>query len=272
MTFLAWPLGLLFGGGAPLTTILAAYWMFARTVERSAASFGLSRSSVAGAASTIVAAAAVSGRSAAVIPHWRVMVAHPLDLLRITDAFSMSFGLIGGFGALILVARRERLPLGTLLDVFVLALPLGLAVHALGCLLRNDCYGRAAAPPLGIRFPGLQVPRYPVELYAAVAGLLLFAVLRHINPRRRRTGLLAAAGLAAMATTGLALDSLRLSTGDHVTRNVNLVLFALAGGIALIFGQRAIRLKEPAAIVSGPPYSVDQVFTRSANAFKRIGD
>lgn len=50
MAVLSWPLTLLVGGGAPLTTILLAYWLFARTLERSAADFGLSRSSVAGAA------------------------------------------------------------------------------------------------------------------------------------------------------------------------------------------------------------------------------
>ncbi len=199
------------------------------------------------------------------------MVVHPLDFLRITDAFSAPFGLIGGGGALVFVAWRERLPLGALLDVFVFALPLGLAIHALGCLLRNDCYGRAAKPPLGIRFPGLHVPRYPVELYAAVAGLLLFALLRRINVHQPRTGFLAAAGLAGMAATGLALDPLRLSTGAHVTRNVNLELIVLAGGIAFIFGRRSTGVNDPEP--STPHSSVnDQAGARLANVFNRIGD
>lgn len=272
MALLSWPFALLFGGGAPLTTALLAYWVFARTVERSASLFGLPRPPVVGATSTAVLAAVALGRTAAVAPHWRVIVAHPLDLFRVTDAFSVSFGLIGGIGALVFTAWRARLPLGSVMDLFVLVLPLGLATHALGCLLRNDCYGRVAESPVGIRFPGLRVPRYPVELYAAVAGLLLFGALRRISVRYRRDGFVAAAGLAAMGAIGLALAPLRLSTGDQVARNVNLLLLTLAGGIGLIFSRRAVRRKEPASMAFAPPAPPDHAFARSASMFKRIGD
>ncbi len=196
--------------GAPFLTLLAAAWAVSRAAERVAPGFGLSRAAVAGLSPTLVVAAIGGGRLAVLLPHWRMSLAFPLDLLRVTDRLSLLGGIAGGVLGLVIFGRRARLPLPRLADAYGTALPLGVAVYGLGCLVRDNCYGRVAPAPFGIIFPGMHVPRYPVELYAAAAALLAFAVVLWARSWRPAAGTVAFLSLALLAGSQAALDLLKL--------------------------------------------------------------
>lgn len=195
---------------APLLTFVAAAWVIGRVAQRDAPRFGLPRPAVAVMTSSLAITALVAARIAYVAPHWSMIVAHPLDLLRVTDGLSLPGGLLGAVGAVAFFGRRAHLPIARVADLYGTALPLGVAIYGLGCLLRDDCFGRAAPPPFGIVFPGLQMARYPVELYAAAIALLIWAGLQTARAWIRVPGTLALLAIASLAVARLVLDELRL--------------------------------------------------------------
>lgn len=97
--------------------------------------------------------------------------------------------LLGGVGVGILYCRHHRIPLPRALDLAAPALALGQAVGRLGCLAAGCCYGRPADAWLGLVLPdadGLWVSRYPTQLMAAAADLLILATLLILERRGKR--------------------------------------------------------------------------------------
>ncbi len=207
----------------PLLTIVAAVCVIGQFAQREAPRVGMPRPVVANLTPSLAIAALNGARLTYVAPHGRVFASHPLDLVRLTDGLSMPGGLIGATVGMAMLARRARLPFANLADLYGLTLPLGVATYNLGCLVRNDCVGRAAPPPFGIVFAGLYTSRYPVELYAAGVSLLIYAALHSERLRVRVPGSWALFAVAALAVTRLLLDELRLDvdgamiSADHLS-------------------------------------------------------
>lgn len=94
----------------------------------------------------------------------------------------------------LILARRHRLPLPTLLDVFAPALALGQAFGRLGCFFSGDSYGRPWDGPWAVVFSDPHslapqgVPLHPTQLYIAGSLFLIFALLWWLWPRRRFGG------------------------------------------------------------------------------------
>lgn len=100
----------------------------------------------------------------------------------------MSFhgGLIGVTVAGYLFARRYRLPLLSITDLFSCAAPIGLFFGRLANFINAELYGRATDVPWAMRFPtvnrfgepALTEPRHPSQLYeAGLEGIVLFCVV-----------------------------------------------------------------------------------------------
>ena len=114
---------------------------------------------------------------------------NPGWLLRVWEG-GMAFhgGLLGVVLATWFLARRERLPLGRVLDFVAPLAPLGLALGRLGNFIGQELWGRPADVPWAMVFPQdpLQLPRHPSQLYQfALEGMLLFVVLLWFTRRPR---------------------------------------------------------------------------------------
>ena len=90
---------------------------------------------------------------------------------------------------------RHGLPLRRALDLCIVPVPLGQAIGRLGCLAAGCCYGRPTDSWLGVCLPdssGVWTARYPTQLIAGAADLLIFVVLvgyeRHQRARCRDAG------------------------------------------------------------------------------------
>lgn len=228
---------------SPLLTLLAAAWVMERSAERSAPRFGVSRVVTAGLTPAVILTALVAGRLVTVIPHWRVVLAHPLDLLRINGQVSV-FGIsLGAVGALSVLTWHKQLSFPRIADLYGAAVPLAFATYETGCLVRNDCFGREAPAPLGILFPGLAVPRYPVELYAAAAALLTYWVLCIIaRSADLYPGQVALSALAILGASHALLDPLRLHAEQSAPAlNQMLLLGVPALAVLGLIGLRAHR-------------------------------
>jgi len=79
------------------------------------------------------------------------------DLLSIFAIWQGGLELLGGvFLAVVVILiylRRHKLPIRRCLDIFVIALMLGLTFGRIGCFLNGCCFGKPANLPWAVRFP-----------------------------------------------------------------------------------------------------------------------
>jgi phosphatidylglycerol---prolipoprotein diacylglyceryl transferase len=108
--------------------------------------------------------------------------AHPWPMIFSRYGFAWFGGLIGGFIALILMARREKIPTLEFLDACSPAACVGYAIGRIGCLLSGDGdYGIPTSLPWGMTFPNGVVPTtdrvHPTPIYEFLAWMLIAFVL-----------------------------------------------------------------------------------------------
>ncbi len=140
---------------------------------------------------------------------------HPLQILFVWEG-GMSFhgGLLGVALAMILCARRWRIPLFQLTDVIAAAAPIGLFLGRIANFINGELYGRPTDFWLAMVFPTdpLGLPRHPSQLYeAALEGLLLFCLLFALALARGlyRPGLISGLFLAGYALSRMAVELVR---------------------------------------------------------------
>jgi len=84
---------------------------------------------------------------------------YPLSLLLSRYGFAWFGGFLGGFGALLVMRWRAKLPVWEFLDACSPAASLGYAIGRIGCFLSGDGdYGRPTSLPWGMSFPNGVVP------------------------------------------------------------------------------------------------------------------
>jgi phosphatidylglycerol:prolipoprotein diacylglycerol transferase len=170
---------------------------------------GLSTRHLVGASLTAVVAGLLGARVFFLLQHLPRTVAHPGALVDLTGGTTSwggyLFGMLGFFGYLI----RVRVAPMAYADVMAASLGLGPVVSRWGCLLSGCCWGRVADLPWAIRFPGgsfahaaqqraglldpdalRSLPVHPVQIYASLAGLVVFGAASLFWRRfRHRPGL-----------------------------------------------------------------------------------
>ncbi len=110
-----------------------------------------------------------------------VYLANPIEIFKVWEG-GMSFhgGLAGVILAMIVFARRHRIPLLGLTDIIAAGAPIGLFLGRLANFINGELWGRPTDVPWAMIFPnaGDNLPRHPSQLYeATLEGLVLFAVL-----------------------------------------------------------------------------------------------
>jgi len=140
-------------------------------------------------------------------------------------------------------------------DVAAPAVAIGAAVGRIGCFLNGCCGGALCNLPWAVRFPagshawarqinaGLIAPRapaslpvHPTQLYAAIAGFLVLALLVAYYHRQRRQGEIMALLMILYPLTRWPIEAFRgdepaLLAGMTLSQNISLGL--LVGGIAV---------------------------------------
>lgn len=104
---------------------------------------------------------------------------NPIDALKIWQG-GMAFhgGLIGVITAMILFARKHKIPFFALSDRVAVVTPIGLFFGRIANFINGELYGRPTDLPWGMVFVENDVARHPSQLYqAATEGIILFLIL-----------------------------------------------------------------------------------------------
>lgn len=120
--------------------------------------------------------------------------ANPIPLLLSRYGFAWFGGFLGGFGAMLLLGWRAKLPVWEFLDACSPAASFGYAIGRIGCFLSGDGdYGKPTSLPWGMSFPNGVVPTtervHPAPLYelliwSAIGWLLWRFGARFLKSRR----------------------------------------------------------------------------------------
>jgi len=111
--------------------------------------------------------------------------ANPVPLLLSRYGFAWFGGFLGGFGAMLVMGWRAKLPVRDFLDACSPAASFGYAIGRIGCFLSGDGdYGKPTSLPWGMSFPNGVVPTlqrvHPAPLYElliwSAIGWLLWRV------------------------------------------------------------------------------------------------
>jgi len=107
-------------------------------------------------------------------------LAHPLDILKIWQGGLASHGAaIGIVAALLLFARKTRLPFFWVIDRIVIVVALSGFFIRTGNLFNSEIFGNITTLPWGFIFErvGETLPRHPTQLYEGLTYLSLFFFL-----------------------------------------------------------------------------------------------
>jgi phosphatidylglycerol---prolipoprotein diacylglyceryl transferase len=157
--------------------------------------------------------------------------ANPLPLLLSRYGFAWFGGFLGGFGALLVMRWRAKLPLWQFLDACSPAASFGYAIGRIGCFLSGDGdYGRPTSLPWGMAFPNGVVPTtetcvqwgspancrvHPAPLYElliwSAIGWLLWRLAARILKDPRRSGQIFCYYLILTGVTRFLVEIIRIN-------------------------------------------------------------
>lgn len=199
--------------------LVVAAGVAVRFAQREGHRRGMSPQLVSDAVIWAGAAAIVGGRVLYVVQNEIGFLAdHPAHLLMVwMGGLSFYGGLLAGLVALVVFARRRRLPVLAVLDVAAPAAAIGQAIGHLGCLIGGDSYGIPADVPWAVVYtnPAAMAPQgiplHPAQAYEAILLGLLFVGLWLGRERlgRRGEGTVAAVYLLGLAAIRFGLFYLR---------------------------------------------------------------
>ncbi len=150
----------------------------------------------------------------------REFFADPWPQLFSTMGFAFFGAVIGGFIALVLLARRFHIPILLMLDVASPAAALGYGIGRIGCLISGDGdYGIPTSLPWGMSFPNGIVPTtervHPTPIYEFLVALIIFWILWRLGARGLKTyvpnGIIFAAYLVLTGVARFLVEMIRIN-------------------------------------------------------------
>jgi len=117
-----------------------------------------------------------------------VFFADPWPLLFSRYGFAWFGGFLGGFGTMLFLGWRAKLPLLTFLDACSPAAAFGYGIGRIGCFLSGDGdYGKPTSLPWGMSFPNGVVPTtqrvHPAPLYELIIWCAIGVFLWHMGSK-----------------------------------------------------------------------------------------
>jgi len=182
--------------------------------------------------------------------------ANPWPQLFSTMGFAFFGAVIGGFLALVYLARRFKIPVLLMLDVASPAAAIGYGIGRIGCLISGDGdYGVPTTLPWGMRFPNGIVPTtgnngtcvqygwpencavHPTPIYEFLIAIVIFWILWRLGERAIRTkapnGIVFAAYLVLTGIARYLIEIIRINPKSfHGLTNAQAAsIFSIVAGV-----------------------------------------
>jgi len=200
--------------------------------------------------------------------------ADPLPQLFSTMGFAFVGAIIGGFIALVLLAKRFRIPPLLMLDVASPAAAIGYGIGRIGCLISGDGdYGQPTNLPWGMAFPNGIVPTtescvewgapancrvHPTPIYEFLVAIIIFYILWRLGERvikkHAPNGIIFAAYLVLTGIARFLVEIIRINprTFFGMTNAQAASAVSVLAGIVLFF-IAARRPRQRSALHGGVP-------------------
>ena len=128
----------------------------------------------------VILSGILGGRIVHILVYLPYYLRHPVKILLFRQGGlaiqgALIFGLAGA--VIYLFRKRETLPPLKTLDIISLYMPVGHAIGRIGCFLNGCCYGNASSLPWAVKFPLLQGPVHPTQIYYLLSNLIIFLIL-----------------------------------------------------------------------------------------------
>jgi phosphatidylglycerol:prolipoprotein diacylglycerol transferase len=178
-----------------LAAIVTGVTLTAREAQRR----GFRAEDIYDAAVWVVLAGLLGARLFHVLDHWgHEFAANPVRALYVWEGGLAIWGAVaGGLITLVLLARKNRWNLPSLLDLFAPALVLGQAIGRLACVITGDAVGRPTNGPFGLAYTNphamvkeLGVYYTPTPIYEFMMNMVIFAILWRLRKNRLPDGAL----------------------------------------------------------------------------------
>ena len=227
----------------------------------------------------VVVGGILGARGLYVWQYWGTGITSIWSVFKIWEGGIVFYGcILGGAAAIFAYWAYHRFPFLPTIDVVAPSLALGIALGRLGCFMNGCCYGdRCDDLPLGVTFPahsspwndqvrrGLipqtaerSLPIHPTQLYSALDGLVLLALVSAYYPLRRRDGEVLALLAVTYPITRFLIERLRNDEGAFfagmtISQNISVLIFA-AGVLfwAWLSTRPAIRYADTAPEIAAP--------------------
>ena len=177
--------------------------------------------------------------------------ANPWSELFSQFGFAWFGGLLAGVGAFVWLARREKIPLLTMMDAGSPAAALGYGIGRIGCFLSGDGdYGVPTSLPWGMSFPNGLVPTtervHPTPIYELIVACVITWILWRIGAKQIAAARKVFAGsvfASYLMLTGIArflVEFIRINPRSFLgmTNAQAASLASIAAGSLLWFGVR----------------------------------
>jgi phosphatidylglycerol:prolipoprotein diacylglycerol transferase len=175
--------------------------------------------------------------------------ADPWPQLFSTMGFAFVGAIIGGFLALVLLAKRFRMPVLLMLDVASPAAAMGYGIGRIGCLISGDGdYGIPTSLPWGMSFPNGIVPTtervHPTPIYEFLVAILIFWILWRLGARGLKThapnGIIFAAYLVLTGIARFLVEIIRINPRSFygLTNAQAASVVSILAGVALFVYRR----------------------------------
>ncbi|MBM2574839.1 prolipoprotein diacylglyceryl transferase [Jannaschia sp. Os4] len=180
---------------------------------------------------------------------------NPLEIPAVWQG-GMSFhgGMLGVALAVVVWARRARVPLLSVADTAAVATPIGIGLGRLANFVNAELWGRPTDAPWGMIFPGAAAQdcpggplvegglcaRHPSQLYeAGLEGVLLLAILLLLVTRGglKRPGLATGVFLAGYGLARMAVELFREADAQYIAPDNPLGHVVRLGDLGLSMGQ-----------------------------------
>lgn len=198
----------------------------------------------------IIVFSIIGARLMYVIPHWDEFKATPLDVISPFQStggigltgLTMYGGFIGALVASLLYLKRHRIPVLRACDAFAPSIAMGIGLTRIGCFLNGCCFGMLTDLPWGVAFPpnsaaGSFYPDahlHPAQLYSAILGMGLFAILMWSEKRERFDGFVFSLLLILEPMTRFGVDFFRYYESSMTLTSIGGTPVSVNQGVSVI--------------------------------------